>query len=161
MIGETNDMEKNADFEKVIKAIDAQKSDLVELCLQLGNTPSHHAKERRLGEAVLQWLAAADIKGELQFITDESVNAVATLPGAGDGKSLIWNAHMDTGPELGPDATEDEKKLETAWVDGDMLFGKGMINDKAQLCAFMLAMSAIKQCGIKLKGDLTLHRCGV
>ena len=149
-------MEKNADFEKVIKAIDAQKSDLVELCLQLGNTPSHHAKERRLGEAVLQWLAAAGIKGELQFITDESVNAVATLPGAGDGKSLIWNAHMDTGPELGPDATEDEKKLETAWVDGDMLFGKGMINDKAQLCAFMIAMRAIKQCGIKLKGDLTL-----
>ena len=72
-------MEKNTDFEKIIKAIDAQKSDLVELCLQLGNTPSHHAKERRLGEAVLQWLAAADIKGELQFITDESVNAVATL----------------------------------------------------------------------------------
>ena len=143
-------------FEKIIKAIDEQKSDLVELCLQLGNTPSHHAKERRLGEAVLQWLAAADIKGELQFITDESVNAVATLPGAGDGKSLIWNAHMDTGPELGPDATEDEKKLETAWVDGDMLFGKGMINDKAQLCAFMIAMRAIKQCGIKLKGDLTL-----
>ena len=56
-------MEKNADFEKIIKAIDAQKSDLVELCLQLGNTPSHHAKERRLGEAILQWLATADIKG--------------------------------------------------------------------------------------------------
>ena len=143
-------------FEKIVKAIDEQKSDLVELCLQLGNTPSHHARERRLGEAVLQWLAAAEIKGELQFITAESVNAVATLPGAGDGKSLIWNAHMDTGPEPGPDATEDEKKLETAWVDGDMLFGKGMINDKAQLCAFMIAMRAIKQCGIKLKGDLTL-----
>ncbi len=75
---------------------------------------------------------------------------------AGDGKSLIWNAHMDTGPELGPDATEDEKKLETAWIDGEMLFGKGMINDKAQLCAFMIAMRAIKQCGIKLQGDLTL-----
>jgi acetylornithine deacetylase/succinyl-diaminopimelate desuccinylase-like protein len=156
MISEANDMEKNADFEKIIKAIDAQKSDLVELCLQLGNMASHHAKERRLGEAVLQWLAAADIKGELQFITDESVNAVATLPGAGDGKSLIWNAHMDTGPELGLDATEDEKKLETAWIDGEMLFGKGMINDKAQLCAFMIAMRAIKQCGVKLKGDLTL-----
>ena len=31
-----------------------------------------------------------------------------------------------------------------------------MINDKAQLCAFMIAMRAIKQSGIKLKGDLTL-----
>lgn len=156
MKSEINDMEKNADFEKITKAIDAQKSDLVELCLQLGNIPSHHAKERRVGEAVLQWLNNAGIKGELQFITDESVNAVATLPGAGDGKSLIWNAHMDTGPEPGSDATEDEKKLETAWVDGEMLFGKGMINDKAQLCAFMIAMRAIRQSSITLKGDLTL-----
>jgi len=105
---------------------------------------------------VLQWLGAAGIKGELQFITSESVNAVASLRGSGDGKSLIWNAHMDTGPGLGPDASDDEKKLATAWIDGDMLFGKGMINDKAQLCAFMIAMRAIKQSGIKLKGDLTL-----
>jgi len=149
-------MEKNAAYEKIIHAIDAQKDDLIELCLRLGNTTSHHGKERRLGEAVLQWLNDAGITGELQFITDESVNAVATLAGAGASKSLIWNAHMDTGPELGPDATENEKKLETAWIDGDMLFGKGMINDKAQLCAFMIAMRAIKQNDIKLKGDLTL-----
>jgi hypothetical protein len=72
MTGEAHDMQKNGHFEKIIKAIDEQRSDLVDLCLQLGNTPSHHAKEHRLGEAVLQWLAAADIKGELQFITDET-----------------------------------------------------------------------------------------
>jgi acetylornithine deacetylase/succinyl-diaminopimelate desuccinylase-like protein len=149
-------MEKNSTYESIIKLIDEQKNDLVDLCLQLGNTPSFHAQERKLGEAVLEWLGRAGIKGELQFITSESVNAVASLPGTGDGKSLIWNAHMDTGPKLGPDATDDERKLETAWVTGDMLYGKGMINDKAQLCAFMIAMRAIKQCGIKLNGDLTL-----
>ena len=149
-------MERNSTYESVIKLIDDQKNDLVDLCLQLGNTPSFHAQERKLGEAVLQWLGAAGIKGELQLITSESVNAVASLPGTGDGKSLIWNVHMDTGPKLGPDATDDERKLETAWVTGDMRFGKGMINDKAQLCAFMIAMRAIKQSGIKLKGDLTL-----
>ena len=149
-------MEKNPTYESVLKLIDGQKNDLVELCLQLGNTPSFHAQERKLGEAVLQWLGAAGINGELQFITSESVNAVATLRGSGDGKSLIWNAHMDTGPELGPEATDDDRKLETAWVAGDMLFGKGMINDKAQLCAFMIALRAIKQSGILLKGDLTL-----
>ena len=149
-------MDKISAYENLIGIIDKEKDDLVALCLELGNTPSHHAQERQLGEAVLQWLAAGGINGKLQFITEESVNAVATLGGAGNGKSLIWNAHMDTGPELGPDATADDKKLETAWVDGDMIFGKGMINDKAQLCAFMIAMRAIKGAGIKLKGDLTL-----
>jgi acetylornithine deacetylase/succinyl-diaminopimelate desuccinylase-like protein len=149
-------MEKNQHYENIVNVIAGQKDDLLELCLRLGNTPSFHAQERKLGEAVLQWLEQAGIKGELQFITSESVNAVATLEGSGGGSSLIWNAHMDTGPDPGPDATDDEKKLETAWIDGDMLFGKGMINDKAQLCAFMIAMRAIKQSGIALKGDLTL-----
>jgi acetylornithine deacetylase/succinyl-diaminopimelate desuccinylase-like protein len=149
-------MDNNPIYEKLVKIIDADKSNLVDLCLQLGNTPSPHAKERVLGEAVLARLKHYGINGELQFITEQCVNAVATIPGTASGQSLIFNAHMDTGPELGPDATENEKKLETAWVDRDMLFGKGMINDKAQLCAFMIAMGAIKKAGFQLKGDLTL-----
>ena len=72
-------METNSHYEKVIKAVVEQKNDLIDLRLQLGNTPSFHAQERKLGEAVLQWLGAAGMKGELQFITSESVNAVATL----------------------------------------------------------------------------------
>jgi len=150
-------MEKNPAYEKLIQNIDGHKDDLVELCLKIGNTPSPHAREKKLGELVLDWLRRYEINGELQFISEESVNAIATIPGVGGGgHALIWNAHMDTGPELGPSATADEHKLETAWVDGDMLFGKGMINDKAQLCAFMIAMRAIQETGIKLKGDLTL-----
>src|ERR1044071_1519968 len=148
--------DKIAVYEKLIGIIDAKKDQLVELCLNLGNTPSPHGQERKLGEAVLGWLARCGIQGELQFITEQSVNAVAAIRGSGKGKSLIWNAHMDTGPELGPDASEDEQKLETAWISGDMLFGKGMINDKAQLCAFMIAMAALKEAGLELNGDLIL-----
>jgi acetylornithine deacetylase/succinyl-diaminopimelate desuccinylase-like protein len=149
-------MEKNPIYDKLVDSIEKSKKDLVDLCLNLGNTPSYHGKERKLGEAVLAWFGSCGINGQLQLITDESVNAVATLAGTGTGKSLIWNAHMDTGPELAPDASESEKKLDTAWIDGDMLFGKGMINDKAQLCAFMIALRAIKEAGVRLQGDLTL-----
>ena len=149
-------MAKNPLYEELTDRIEKSKNDLGDLCLNLGNTPSYHGKERKLGEAVLAWLKNYGIDGELQLITEESVNAIATLKGTGTGKSLIWNAHMDTGPELTPDASEAEKKLDTAWIDGNMLFGKGMINDKAQLCAFMIALRAIKEAGIRLKGDLTL-----
>src|SRR6516162_2772117 len=149
-------MDKNPNYDKVINSIEKSRKDLVDLCLNLGNTPSYHGKERKLGGAVLAWLASCGVDGELQLITDESVNAIATLSGSGTGKNLIWNAHMDTGPELATDASEAEKKLDTAWIDGDMLFGKGMINDKAQLCAFMIALRAIKEAVIKLQGDLTL-----
>jgi acetylornithine deacetylase/succinyl-diaminopimelate desuccinylase-like protein len=149
-------MAKNPTYDKLLDSIDKSRNDLVDLCLHLGNMPSYHGKERKLGEAVLAWLTGCGIDGQLQLITDESVNAVATLTGTGTGKSLIWNAHMDTGPELTSDASEAERKLDTAWIDGDMLFGKGMINDKAQLCAFMIALRSIKEAGIRLQGDLIL-----
>jgi acetylornithine deacetylase/succinyl-diaminopimelate desuccinylase-like protein len=149
-------MEQNPTFEKVIKVIEQGRGELVDLCMQLGNTPSPHGQEKIVGQAVLDWLKLYQVDGQLQFITERSVNAVATISGSGEGASLIFNAHLDTGPELPADASEDARKLETAWTEGDMLFGKGMINDKAQLCAFMIAMSALKRAGVQLKGDLTL-----
>ena len=49
-----------------------------------------------------------------------------------------------------------EFSMRGAWVEGELLFGKGVINDKAQLCAGMVAARAIKRSGIRLKGDLMI-----
>lgn len=149
-------MKREKIYDDLLGMIERDRQELVDLCIKLGNTPSPHGKEKRVGEAVLDWLKQNGIRGTLQFITEESVNAVATIPGSGNGTSLILNAHMDTGPELGPDATEADKKIEGAWTEGDLIFGKGVINDKAQLCAFLIAARAIKRSGIRLRGDLTL-----
>jgi hypothetical protein len=51
----------------LVGIVDAGKSNLVDLCLQLGNTFSPHAKERVLGEAVLARLKQYGISGELQI----------------------------------------------------------------------------------------------
>jgi acetylornithine deacetylase/succinyl-diaminopimelate desuccinylase-like protein len=141
---------------RLMEIIEKDREELVDLCLKLGNAPSPHGKERKVGEAVIDWFKRNGIDGYLQFITEESVNAIGVIPGSDNGTSLILNAHMDTGPELRPDATEAEKKIETAWTEGDLIFGKGVINDKAQLCAFMIAGRAIKKAGVRLKGDLTI-----
>ncbi|HBA38434.1 MAG TPA: hypothetical protein DCZ05_01435, partial [Deltaproteobacteria bacterium] len=140
-------MKKDKSYDELLELIEKDRAELVDLCLRLGNTPSPHARERRVGETVIDWLNKNGIVAFLQFITEESVNAVGVIPGSGDGTSLIFNAHMDTGPELPPDASEAQRKIEGAWVDGDLIFGKGVINDKAQLCAFMIAARAIKRSG--------------
>ena len=140
--------------QRLKEIIDDDRQDLVQLCLELGSMPSFHAQERALGEAVVAWLSANGIDAYLQWITDESVNAVGVIRGAGGGSSLILNAHMDTGPELPDDASDADVRMEGAWVDGELMFGKGLINDKAQLCAFMIAARAFKKAGIVLRGDL-------
>ncbi|MCZ6626195.1 MAG: M20/M25/M40 family metallo-hydrolase [Deltaproteobacteria bacterium] len=149
-------MDRSKTYDRVIEIIDKDREELVDLCLTLGNTPSPHGKEIRVAEKVLDWLKKNAINGFLQPITEESTNAVAVIPGSDHGTSLILNAHMDVGPELGPGASEAARKMEGAWTEGDLIFGKGVINDKAQLCAFMIAARAIKKAGIQLLGDLII-----
>ena len=75
-----------SDMTKRVKdIIDEDRSDLVQLCLELGNTPSPHAKERALGEAMVRWLERNGIDARLQLITDESANAVGVIQGGGGG----------------------------------------------------------------------------
>lgn len=147
-------MNKGTTQDQLLEIIDRDRRDLVELCLELANIPSPHGKERPVGQAVVQWLKAGDIEASLQSITDESVNAVGFIAGSGGGSSLILNAHMDTGPELAAEASAADRRMEGGWVDGDLLYGSGLINDKAQLCAFMIAARAIRKAGVRLCGDL-------
>jgi acetylornithine deacetylase/succinyl-diaminopimelate desuccinylase-like protein len=137
--------------------IEASRDDLVALCLELGNLPSPHAAERPAAEHVGAWLGRSGIDTWLQPITDRSANVVGHVPGTGvGGHSLIVNAHLDTGPALAPEATADDRRIEGAWVDGDLIIGKGVINDKGQLCAFMIAVRALVRAGVRLRGDLWL-----
>ena len=149
-------MHKSKKYDDLLNIIEQDRDELVELCLRLGNVMSPHGKERAVGEIVLEWFAKNGIQSFRQSITSESINAIGVLPGTGGGNSLILNAHMDTGSELRADTSDDEKKIEGAWVDGELIFGRGVINDKAQLCAFLVAARAIRKAQIRLKGDLTV-----
>src|SRR4029078_6989663 len=81
------------------------------------------------------------------------------LPGTGGGRSLVFKSHMDTTihkDECGPTRGGAEKVSHTAWREGDMLVGNGVCNDKGPMATWLLAAKAIKDSGVKLKGDLLM-----
>lgn len=82
-------------------------------------------------------------------------NVVATLKGAGGGRSLIMNGHIDTMPFTNLDEwiTHPTQPLER---DGK-LYGRGACDMKGGLAAAVCAMELIKEQGIKLKGDVILQ----
>lgn len=143
-------------FRRVVDVVEADRADLVELCLELGNIPSPHGRERRVAEAVVAWLDRNGIGGCLQAITEDSANAFGVIPGEGDGPSLVCDAHLDTGPALAPDAPERLRRIHTAWVEHDLIYGYGVINCKAQVAAFLIAARALRKAGVRLRGDLTV-----
>lgn len=148
----------------VLECIDSDRQALADLCLSLGNLPDYSGEERAVGEAVVAWLGHAGIDGWLQHMSAESVNAVGLIRGAGDrsdgARSLILNAHMDTQGARPAGGDEAERHLRGARIKDGLLFGRGLANDKAQLAAEMIAMSAIVKAGVTLKEDLFLGATG-
>jgi acetylornithine deacetylase/succinyl-diaminopimelate desuccinylase-like protein len=86
-------------------------------------------------------------------------NVVAILPGTSHGRSLCFNSHMDTTvhkDEWWTTRMAADPILHTAWREGDTLVGNGVCNDKGPMATWLFAAKAIKDSGVKLKGDLVL-----
>src|SRR5262245_34578886 len=79
-------------------------------------------------------------------------NVVARLRGSGGGPTLAFNTHMDTVPE-GDGWTRDPFGGELA--DGQ-LYGRGSVDAKGPLAAFLAAIEGLLRAGVHLEGDLLM-----
>jgi len=82
-------------------------------------------------------------------------NVVGILRGAGGGKSLLLNGHVDVIPPGDPESWEH------GWWSGDLadgkIYGRGASDMKSGLAAMTMAVKAIRETGIRLKGDVILE----
>ena len=78
---------------------------------------------------------------------DGRANIVFTVPGSGGGKSIILSTHTDVVP--GPDELFEPK------VEGDIVKGRGACDAKGHVVTVLLALQALRDAGVKLKGDVT------
>lgn len=81
-----------------------------------------------------------------------SPNVVGVLPGTGGGRSIILNGHIDVVPEGDREQWTDDP-YSGAIKEGKM-YGRGVTDMKGGLVSFLLAIQAIQQLNIKLKGDV-------
>ena len=146
-------MGNNPMYDRVADIIEKERQELVELALDIGGMPSNAGKERPVAEKVVHWLQENDIEAFLQPITDESANAIGVLRGTDEGRSLLLNAHLDTGTNRGG-LSKEAQRVEHGFVEGDLIYGTGIINCRGQVVAFMVAARTLKNAGVKLKGDL-------
>jgi acetylornithine deacetylase/succinyl-diaminopimelate desuccinylase-like protein len=139
----------------VIARIDPQE--VVDLALALGNIDSPTGSEGPAGQFVYDWLERNGFAPRKFAMIPERFNVAAWLNGSGGGYSLIYNSHLDT--TLRRDAVWSAKDpndplYHSAWVDGEDIYGDGVVNDKGPMAAFLVAAKAIKDSGYPLKGDL-------
>ncbi len=102
------------DADRAAIAAAISETEIVELALSLGNIPSPAGHEFAAGEFVHDWMKREGFNPRRVGATPERNNIIGTYGGAGEGKNLLFTAHLDTeAPTWNPDLDAYKYRPET------------------------------------------------
>ena len=107
--------------------------------------------EKEIAEFMGAWLTKEGLEVTLEEVSPGRPNMLARLKGAGTGPTLCINAHSDT---VGFENWADVAL--SPWIEGDRMYGLGVVDDKAGCAAAMLALRDLARSGVVLNGDVLL-----
>ena len=135
---------------------------LVETASRMIDVPSFTGDEHRMAELMVALYEELGLAVQWQQVEDGRANAVGAWRGSGNGKSLMFNGHMDTSysgrepwlrgvPGFQPRAFERDGRL----------YGLGVSNMKGALACYVAAVRALQEAGVRLQGDVLIASvCG-
>lgn len=169
---ETSDVDPET-VERVAEAVDRLETDLVAFARDLVRVRSVQGDEAPAQELVIDRLedldlsvrtleasAVSGIESHAEYSTtgepyDGRPNVIAHREGAGGGRSLRFNGHVDVVP-AGDESLWSFDPFGGAVEDGE-LRGRGASDMKGGVAAMIFAVAALEEAGIDLKGDLVLE----
>ncbi|MHB0886628.1 MAG: ArgE/DapE family deacylase [Bacillota bacterium] len=107
--------------------------------------------EAAVGAYVEGRLARLGLSVERQDLGAGRVNVIATLKGAGRGRSLMLNGHLDTVGVVGMEIDPFDPR-----VEGNRVYGRGSADMKGGLAAMIEVAEAMVEGSVRLAGDLIL-----
>ena len=152
-------------------AVQARREDAVNLLQELVRIPSVTGKEGAVGEVVGRafsergldvdtWEATReetepyrDQVGE-QSSYEDRPNVTGVRSGTAEGRSILLNAHTDTVDPGDPTAWKGDPL--SGNLEGDLLYGRGSCDMKGGLVTHLVALDALSDLGLGLRGDVTV-----
>ena len=158
----------------VLEYVDDHTGDIVETLCALVRIPSVSGSEAEnsiqsdlwarfsgIGLDIDHWripladtLRAPDFPG-VEVDRDEAWGLVATLPGRGDGRSLMFNSHVDVVP-AGDLRAWGEIAPFAGSAGGSTVYGRGACDMKGGLVAALWAVRTLAMLKVPLRGDVLL-----
>ena len=156
--------------ERLDRRIEAEVDDLVSLTRDLIRIESTTGMEGPVQAHIAELLRKLDFavdvfEPDLDVLRDHPAfealpgldfsgrpNVVATWKGAGGGRSLLLNGHVDTIP-VGPLENWRHPPFSGAVADG-RIFGRGTSDMKGGVAVMLMALRVLRQEEVRLKGDV-------
>jgi acetylornithine deacetylase/succinyl-diaminopimelate desuccinylase-like protein len=137
--------------------VNIDRDRLVETASRMINVHSFTGDEQRMAELMASLYEDIELHVQWQQVEDNRANALGTWAGAGGGKALMFNGHVDTSysgrepwlrdvPGFQPEAFERDGRL----------YGLGISNMKGALACYVEAVRALRDAGVRLRGDVLI-----
>ena len=152
--GKANTM-TNPDLTKAILAAVNEES-IVSMCCDVVNISSPTGEELEMARYMRRAMEAMGLQMSWQEVEEGRPNVVGRLEGTGEGKSLMFNGHMDTSNSGRETFLAGIGYKPRAVIKDGMIFGLGIYNMKGALVCYCQALEAVRRAGVQLAGDVII-----
>lgn len=144
--------------QRILAAVDGARAELDELLAELVRFPTDNPPGGNEGPAQ-RWMAERMQKLGLEVDVFDPLpgrpDAVGTWRGAGGGRSVILNGHIDVA-EIRQRSAWSRDPFDPA-VEGRTMYGRGTADMKGALAAYLFAVGRLQAAGVRLRGDVVIE----
>jgi len=135
---------------------------LVETASRLVGVPSFTGDEEPAARLMVELFESLGLQVQWQQVEEGRANALGIWPGAGGGKSLMFNGHLDTSYSGREPWLRDVPGFQPQAFERDgRLYGLGISNMKGAVACYVEAVRALQDAGVRLRGDVLIAAvCG-
>ena len=145
-----------------LPTIAVNRDRLVETAGRMIDVHSFTGDEQGMAELMVELFRDRGLHVQWQQVEDGRANALGTWSGAGGGKSLMFNGHLDTSYSGREPWLQGVPGFQPQhFTDGGRLYGLGISNMKGALACYVEAVHALQDAGVRLAGDVLIAAvCG-
>jgi acetylornithine deacetylase/succinyl-diaminopimelate desuccinylase-like protein len=142
--------------------VNVDRDRLVETASRLVDVPSFTGDEEAAARLMVELFESLGLQVQWQQVEDGRANALGTWTGAGGGKSLMFNGHLDTSYSGREPWLSDVPGFQPQAFERDgRLYGLGISNMKGAVACYVEAVRALQDAGVRLCGDVLIAAvCG-
>ncbi len=133
-----------------------REDEIVAMCCDVVNIPSPTGEELEMSRYMRRALEDTGLSVTWQEVEEGRANVVGLWEGTGNGKSLMFNGHMDTSNSGRETFLTGLGYKAKAAIRKGMIYGLGIYNMKGALVCYTQAVKALMRAGAKLEGDVII-----
>ncbi|MFX1572685.1 MAG: M20 family metallopeptidase [Promethearchaeota archaeon] len=142
--------------DQILNEIEKNKEEYIQLLRELLQADSYNppGNEKNVALIIDKYLKDAGIKSEIYPFGDNRANLVAFLNDNFEGKTLLYNGHMDVVPP-GSEEEWNNPPL-SATIKRKKIFSRGAADMKGGLTAMVITLKLLRKLNLNLSGNLIL-----